>query len=548
MAPQPLNGTLLIEVDGSNLSSNAAFIFSGSSDNSTIRGLVVGNFAGGDAVQILADNIQVQGNYIGTNPAGDSAKPNTVGVDALVSNPESGHNALIGGLDPEDRNIISGNTSGSFATGGYPGTGWVIQGNYVGLGADGVSAIPNSNSNGAGAFSVDDSSDVLVGGTETGAANVISGNTSYGLAPDNSPGLTIQGNYIGTDWTGEQAIPNLVGIIISRDQSGTIIGGTTESARNIISGNTLFNVSIQNALGSVSGAVVQGNYIGTNAGGDIDAAITAAQGEGVRISANATGNIIGGENGNRIAGNRGSGVAVRSLTITSFSLTGNAEKNAILGNQIYGNATGGDVPNSQGLGIDIYEATVANASFPADLFTDSTVNAGLTPNDPTDADTGPNGYMNFPVLNSVTQDGTTATINFNLDAADSPTDQYRVEFFSNDTPDPSGYGEGQTFLGYATVSNGNNQTASLNLPSGTNLTGKSISATTTALDNTTDSGFGATSEFSQLVVASVISNNSNTGSLAGTGQDFLAILIAALTSSAFGAALFVTKRRSANSF
>ena len=57
------------------------------------------------------------------------------------------------------------------------------------------------------------------------------------------------------------------------------------------------------------------------------------------------------------------------------------------------------------------------------------------------------------VLTSATQTGTNAEINFNLDAADGENDQYRVEFFSNDTPDPSGYGEGQTFLGSTTVTN-----------------------------------------------------------------------------------------------
>ena len=166
---------------------------------------------------------------------------------------------------------------------------------------------------------------------------------------------------------------------------------------------------------------------------------------------------------------------------------------SILGNSIHDNLSNDSFLLSEsGLGIDILDAEMSD---------NSSNTTGPTPNDPSDSDTGPNNYINFPVLNSVEQNGSTASINFNLDAADGENDQYRVEFFSNDTPDPSGYGEGQTFLGSATVTNGNNQLATLTLPSGTNLANKSISATTTAIDSNATSGFGSTSEFSQIVTA-----------------------------------------------
>ncbi len=557
-----------------------AFSFETGSENSLVEGLVVGNFSEGIAFRMATSNITIQGNYIGTNPTGTASNPNEIGVSHRGTS-GTGQGALIGGLNPEDRNIISGNTDGSAAAASYPSTDWVIQGNYIGVGADGVTAIPNSSTGGSGALSIDDCSDALVGGTSIGAANVISGNTSYGLAPHNSPGLVIQGNLIGTDWTGEVALPNQkIGVIISGDQTGSVIGGTTASARNIISGNiisgvlgattgelqiqgnyigldvdgeeaipngsgiltggedeiiggseanrnvisgnTLFNVSVQGMQTPSSGVRVSGNYIGTNASGNIDPAITAVQGEGVRISANTSGNLIGGEAGNLIAGNRGAGVSVRSLTITQFSVTATPAKNAILGNQIYNNGSGGPITGAPGLGIDHYRATVASiGSFPVDAQADSYVDLGINANDISDPDTGPNNYINFPVLNSVSQTGTQASINFNLDAADSPSDQYRVEFFANDTADPSGYGEGQTFLGYTTVSNGNNQVANLTLPSGLNLANKSISATTTAIDNTTNSGFGGTSEFSALVSVGVSENNtslsSNDGSTNNSG-------------------------------
>lgn len=599
VAPNPLNGTLLIQIDGSNAGTDAdVFYFSTGSDNSSIKGLVIGNFSGATAVKIKGSNISVQGNYIGTNPAGTTANPNEVGVNH-DGTPGTGPGAHIGGLNPGDRNIISGNTDGPTATGGYPSTDWVIQGNYVGVGADGVTAIPNSGVGGSGAFSIDDCSDVLVGGDQPGAANVISGNIAYGLAPDNSPGIQILGNYIGTDYTGTQAIPNLVGIIISGDQENSVIGGSSVSERNIISGNTiagiitgnsagtlqiagnyvglnkngttavsngtgvllagttvvggsvanrnvvsgnsLFNVSVQGLQTPSVGNVVSGNYIGTNAAGEIDSSITAAQGEGVRISANATGNIIGGTLGNVIAGNRGTGVSVRSLTITQFGVTAVPAKNAILGNQIYQNEPGGPIADAPGLGIDHYKATADTLSFPADLFVDSCVDLGNNTNDAGDPDDGPNGYINYPALTSVTQNGAQATIKLDLDAADSPTDQYRVEFFANDTADDSGHGEGQTYLGSTTLSNGNGQQVNITLPSGTNLTGKSISATATAIDASTVSGYGGTSEFSVNINAVVASAPTSGGQLAATGAN-IALLSAFAALSILLAGAILSRR------
>lgn len=489
-----------------------------------------------------------------------------------------GKNALIGGLNPADRNLISGNSAGN-GTGGYPGTGWVLQGNYVGVGANGLTPIPNSMIGGSGAFSVDDCSDVLIGGNQPGATNVISGNLSHGLAPFNSPRTIIRGNLIGTDWTGKIAVPNESGIVIGDNQTDSIIGGETdadrniisgnqlvgiasggtgglriegnyvgldidgktaipnnigvllgdntmlggsENARNVISGNTVFNVSVQGILAPSIGGEISGNYIGTNANGDIDPAITNVQGEGIRVSANTSQVVIGGTAGNRIAGNRGSGVAVRSFTVTTYSLTTTPSKISVIGNQIYGNTTGGPIPSADGLGIDIYTATIADIfSQPtfADYQAESYTQLGPTPNDPTDTDTGPNNYINFPVINSVDQNNLNLSVNFNLDALDSPTNQYRVEFFANDVADPSGYGEGQTYLGYTTVSPGNNQIANLSLPAGTNLTGKVLSATTTAIDNTTTSGFGSTSEFSlasSITISSLPTNNNTDNSNTNT--------------------------------
>ena len=69
---------------------------------------------------------------------------------------------------------------------------------------------------------------------------------------------------------------------------------------------------------------------------------------------------------------------------------------------------------------------------------------GLTANDPGDADTGPNNFQNFPVLTAAAG-GVTGTLNSTASAT------FRVELFSNTACDPSGNGEGQTFLGFVSV-------------------------------------------------------------------------------------------------
>ncbi len=590
---------MLIELNGSNAGVAAeGFQFSGGASGgagSSVRGLVINNFSGSGFI-IGANDVTVAGTYIGTDTDGLIDQGNLGAGITTNGGSVAARGATIGGLNPADRNLISGNEDSA----AYPLSDWVIQGNYIGLDVTGESALPNSSTQASGAFSIDNCSDVTIGGTVVGATNVISGNASHGLAPDNSPGIVIEGNLIGTDWTGQVAIPNQSGVTISGDQTGSVIGGTTPEARNIISGNSIagiiagatggphiegnyvglnidgdtpipnetgilaagsdiiigggststrnvvsgniaFNVSVQGILAPTVDNEVRGNYIGTNAAGDVDSAITSVQGEGVRIAGDSSDNIV---TGNRIAGNRDSGVGVRSLTITQFSATATPGNNAILGNEIYSNIPGGTINDGEGSGIDIYTATVASLGFPADILADSYTERGNTVNDPTDVDTGPNGFMNTPIINTATQNGAELTVNFDLYAADSPVDQYRVEFFANDTAD---YGSGKAYLGAITSANGDSQNESFTLPASYNTQGKYISATTTALNASTNSGFGSTSEFSGNVLASVttapVTAVANNGALAKTGDEISNYILMGVGASATGLAIALGRKR-----
>ena len=75
----------------------------------------------------------------------------------------------------------------------------------------------------------------------------------------------------------------------------------------------------------------------------------------------------------------------------------------------------------------------------------------MTPNHPTNGTvTGPNGLLNFPVILAAVQVSYLAptVVRFTLDARPGT---YTIEFFANDKPDPSGYGQGQKFIGATSV-------------------------------------------------------------------------------------------------
>src|SRR5215210_2089027 len=102
-----------------------------------------------------------------------------------------------------------------------------------------------------------------VGGTTSAARNVISGNNGYGVSLSGAHNK-VQGNYIGTNADGAAPLGNNVGVEIDGGADNTI-GGTTAAARNVISGNSLFGIRI--TFTEATGNKVQGNYIGTSAAG-----------------------------------------------------------------------------------------------------------------------------------------------------------------------------------------------------------------------------------------------------------------------------------------
>jgi hypothetical protein len=179
-----------------------------------------------------------------------------------------------------------------------------------------------------------------IGGTKASDRNDISGNTGDGIEIDGGKSNFVQGNYIGTDYTGTIALGNQqYGVQVNGGASGNLIGGPTRSAGNLVSGNY---DGIVLAGNGTTGNLVEGNYVGTDYTGTTtigaDGNRLGNGWSGVVIGNFASGNTIGGtKTGDRniISGNYADGV-----DINSFS------------NTVEGNTIGADVSGTVALGND----------------------------------------------------------------------------------------------------------------------------------------------------------------------------------------------------
>jgi hypothetical protein len=451
------NAVLLIQLDGSSLAAGFYGLHV-TVGNSTVQGLMIDNFArtpapsylGGYAILLdTGGGNVIQGNILGTHGPGGYLIFSNANADVAVDRGSS--NNLIGGTTPAARNVLSGGGSGAYVS-QSAGGGNVIAGNYVGTNPAGTAAIANFDgivadftttivdnvASGNSRFGIDhfglrpglviqgnligtDASGTallsngsagifaptgdLIGGTSPAARNVITGTSGIGIWGCISS--TIEGNYIGTDITGNVPL-DFPGDGIQSAGSNNVIGGTAPGAGNVIANCFLANVYL---VSGATGNVVEGNFIGTNPAGT---RALGYNGVGVLLSDGSSNNTIGGTApgaGNVIAFNGGAGVAVVEAASTGNSIRGNA------------------IHDNGGLGIDLG-------------------NDGVTPNGPPPR-TGPNNLQNFPTLQVAGLVAGGTGVVGGLDAL--PATVYTIDFYANAAADPSGHGQGQTYLGATTV-------------------------------------------------------------------------------------------------
>ena len=361
---------------------------------------------------------------------------------------EGATGVVVGGVNPADRNVISGSDLSEVFIGDSGGPSTVVKGNLIGTNAAGTGIV-------AGMFVyaqiyVRIGTGVVIGGPTAADRNVVSGSPSSGIGVGYTVGgasaqATIQGNFIGTDVTGTLPLGNVYGISIPNS--------------NCVVKDNVIAASTSQAIISEGGAneVIQGNFIGT----DVSATLDLGNGGGA-MAVGGNNWTIGGTapgEGNVIAFNHPpyGGVA-----------NGGPQGTRIRGNRMFGNTP---------LGIDLYPS-------------------GVTPNDPGDADGGPNGLQNFPIINTVTPGASTTHIQGILNSTASTL--FDIDFYSGPAclAFPQGFLQGENYLGSIQISTDGSGNATFSTDVPYVLTaGQPVTATATDPS-------GNTSEFSQRLILS----------------------------------------------
>ena len=412
--------------------------------------IISGNDGSGVFVGTVdASGTRVLGNFIGVNLNGNgfSNIGNSLNGVHVVGAPGVEVGGTGATFSNGEGNTISDNGRHGVETIGTSSTDHKILGNRIGTDFNGNSDFGNT----LDGVHLSNSSNTTVGGMAAGARNVVSGNEDNGVVIAGSVIATsnkVQGNLVGTDATGRSDLGNgEVGVLVVTPRN--FVGGTAAGARNVVSGNGGVGVSLLGA--GADDNTVQGNFIGTDADGEVSPN-NLGNFHGVFVS-EGSGNTIGGTvpaAANVISGNANHGVMVIGDTATG---------NSILRNSISENGSPG------GLGIELS-------------------NGGVTPNDPRDPDAGPNTLQNFPVITSAGATRIAGTLNSR------PGKTFTVQFFSSPAPNfPTGFGEGETFIGQKRVTTNRKGKASFTF-STTLFAGQVVTATAT-------NAGGSTSEFSQ---------------------------------------------------
>lgn len=455
--------------------------------------LISGNIDEGINTSDGVTDIHIEGNRIGTDATGTFP----------IGNLEEGINSNADNVQIID-NLVSGNgdlTASFFGREegiATSGDNTLIQGNQVGTDQTGTFAIPNAS----GGIIILGGSDILVGGAFAGQGNLISGNENPNLEVITN--ATIAGNIIGPNLTanapltgtlaatgvqlsssnGTFGLPGLNGgnVVSANDGNGIRLSGDNWTLQNNRIGTTddglsaLANSGVGlDASSGADGGVIKDNLISGNLGDGILLA-----GEDLEIQNNA----IGSNKGGSALGNGGNGV--RSTTIFGINLLGGTDPgdgNTIAYNNLAGVRNEGDGA-FDGADLTILGNNIfANGALGIDLTNDVGDLDGITSNDLDDTDEGTNGLQNAPIIvtagNSIT-----GTLN------SEPNQTYRIEFFANNTADPSGHGEGEIFLGFLDTTTDANGDAAFTFNSPTApANGQFITATATNPDNQT-SEFG----------------------------------------------------------
>ncbi len=241
------------------------------------RNIIGGNSDNGVEItgSAASGNI-ITGNYIGLLADNTIKKNEDSGVFI-----NGAPNNRVGGTTAVELNVISGNgfdgpfnesLSGVRISGGAA-TGNTVQGNFIGTTINGMTRATQFDNNGSNNIRIEGAANNTIGGTAgttpggacTGACNLISGNPYNGgvyITGSGATGNSVLGNFIGTNAVGTGIVSNDTGVTITAAASNNTVGGTTATARNLITNGMILTAG-------AATNTVQGNYIGTDTTGNI---------------------------------------------------------------------------------------------------------------------------------------------------------------------------------------------------------------------------------------------------------------------------------------
>ena len=240
------NALLMIELDGSGAGVASGLVITGA--NCKIKGLVVNRFAlvGIGIAGTGASGNLVQGNFIGTDVTGSADLGNVLDGVQIQDAP----NNTIGGAQPGEGNILSGNGDDGIFINGTGASGNVVRGNFIGTDVTGSADLENA----LFGVQIKDAPNNIIGGSQAGAGNVISGNDEDGIFVVNpgASGNVVQGNLIGTDVTGRADLGNGGNGVIIQDASNNTVGGSRAGDGNVIAFNDFSGVTVGSSLEDTS--------------------------------------------------------------------------------------------------------------------------------------------------------------------------------------------------------------------------------------------------------------------------------------------------------
>ena len=228
----------------------------------SVKGLVIQDFLGFGIRLSAPGGSQVSGSFIGTDAAGRKRRSNGTGIEVA----EGSNDNLIGGAEPQFRNVISGNRVHGVRVVRAART--KIEGNFIGTAKAGDERLGN----GVGIY-LDRSVRTSIGGPFAGRRNVVSANANYGIFAASGSEASVLGNFIGTDAGGTRDLGNersgvyLTQAMYMAPERDARIGGPDAGEGNVIAHNWAAGVAVEDES---SGNSIRGNRIFRNIGLGID--------------------------------------------------------------------------------------------------------------------------------------------------------------------------------------------------------------------------------------------------------------------------------------